>query len=183
MVGVLDNASEMLMTLDFKTQGDKIFLLGKVVEDFGASEYLYSYRKVKYSPAPYLNLQEEKALQHALLTLISKKAIQSAHDLSDGGLAVALCESGFPRGFGFDIQTPAAIRTDAFLYGEAGGRAIVSVSAAQLSAFQSTIAELGIPSLELGSVNGQSVIINGEIFGSLADFNAAFEGGLTQWVG
>jgi len=183
MVGVLDHASEMLMTLDFKQQGDNIYLIGKLVEDFGASEYIYGYHSVAFSPAPYVNLSEEKLLQDTLLALIGGKAISSAHDLSDGGLAVALCESAFNRGLGFDIATSETMRKDAFLFGEAGGRVIVSVNTAQEAAFASIIAAQGIACTHIGTVNGASAIVDGDIYGTVADFLAVYEGALPAAIG
>jgi phosphoribosylformylglycinamidine (FGAM) synthase-like enzyme len=60
--------------------------------------------------------------------LIKHKVIQSAHDVSDGGLYITLVESAMPNGLGFEIETDDAIRKDAFLFGEAQGRVVVSVS-------------------------------------------------------
>ena len=122
------------MTLDFKKEGDRIYLLGKNVEDLGCSEYVYSYHGIPYSPAPYCELHEEKALQHAMLTLIQEGLVRSAHDISEGGLAITLLESGFIRNLGFAISLPQGERADVFLYGEAGGRIVVSVSPDQASA-------------------------------------------------
>jgi phosphoribosylformylglycinamidine (FGAM) synthase-like enzyme len=128
MLGLMDKP-EMQMTLDFKQEGDLIFLIGQSRNDLGSSEYLYSYRKVKGSPAPYFDLDEEYRVHQAVKTLIIEKLIQSAHDVSDGGLLVTLAESAMPRGLGFNINPDRGIRLDAFLFGESQGRVVVSVKA------------------------------------------------------
>ncbi|MEO9210927.1 MAG: phosphoribosylformylglycinamidine synthase subunit PurL, partial [Ginsengibacter sp.] len=89
MVGLLENI-ENKMTLHFKNEGDVIYLLGKNEEDFNCSEYLHKIKAVEYSPAPYFNLEEEFRLHNTVSKLITKRLIQSAHDISEGGLLVTL---------------------------------------------------------------------------------------------
>src|SRR5690606_39017144 len=86
-------------------------------------------------PAPYFDLEEEYAMHQVIKQLISQDLIQSAHDVSDGGLYIALLESAMPREFGFAIETDSEIRKDAFLFGEAQGRVIVSVKPENQEAF------------------------------------------------
>jgi phosphoribosylformylglycinamidine synthase len=93
MVGLLENINEK-MTLDFKKEGDVIYLLGKSTNDINSSQYLAKVCNVEFSPAPYFELEEEFSLQQKIAELINKKLIQSAHDISEGGLFVTLCESG-----------------------------------------------------------------------------------------
>ncbi|MGZ4117401.1 MAG: phosphoribosylformylglycinamidine synthase subunit PurL, partial [Bacteroidia bacterium] len=126
MLGVLKDKSNR-MTLNFKNEGDSIYLIGCSKNDIASSEYLYSYHKVKNSPAPFFNLDEEYEVQKAVKTLIKERVIQSAHDCADGGLFITLLESAMPNGLGFDISSDEDVRKDAFLFGEAQSRVIVSV--------------------------------------------------------
>ena len=100
MVGILENTDNK-MTLDFKNEGDIIYLLGKSQNDINCSEYLHKICGVEFSPAPYFNLDEEFRLHETVSMLIDKKIIESAHDISEGGLFVTLAESAFNRSLGF----------------------------------------------------------------------------------
>jgi phosphoribosylformylglycinamidine synthase len=126
MVGLVEDLSKK-MTLDFKKAGDAIYLLGNAKNDISSSEYLHKVCGIEYSPAPYFDLEEEFILQQKVSTLIQEGIIESAHDVSEGGLFITLCESAFNRNLGFDISTDSQIRKDAFLFGEGQSRVVVSV--------------------------------------------------------
>src|ERR1043166_5499896 len=127
MVGLIDNIKNK-MTLDFKEEGDVIYLLGDITDDINCSEYLHKVCKVEYSPAPHFDLEQEYGVQEKLSELISKQFLRSAHDISEGGLFITLCEAGFNCELGFSIQTKSTIRRDAFLFGEGQGRVAVTVT-------------------------------------------------------
>jgi phosphoribosylformylglycinamidine synthase subunit PurL len=103
-LGVLPDKDKK-MTLDFKKAGDQIFLIGESVEDIGCSEYLYSFHQVKNSTAPHFDLDTEYKVQQVTKEVIRKGLIQSAHDVSDGGLFITLAESAMNRNLGFSIET------------------------------------------------------------------------------
>ena len=127
MVGLLENVKDK-MTLDFKEENDLIFLIGKSTDDINSSEYLHKIKGVEFSPAPHFDLDEEFALQQRLKELIQKKLIESAHDVSEGGLFVALAESAFKNNLGFDVvANDYRIRKDAYWFGESQSRVVVSV--------------------------------------------------------
>ncbi len=170
MVGYLENALEQMMTLHFRNAGDTIYLVGVQPNDIACSEYVYRYHNIAQSPAPYFNLTEEVALHKGLATVISGKLVHSAHDLSEGGLIIALLEAGFPNGLGFEVSTGGGIRKDAFLFGEAGGRAVVSVTDGP--AFESALQASQVPYLHLGVVTSGEVIVDGENWGSVKDFES-----------
>jgi phosphoribosylformylglycinamidine synthase subunit PurL len=182
MVGYLDDAEAQQMTLDFKAEGDLIFLLGRVVEDYGSSQYLYHYHGITHSPAPYLDLDDEHLLQQTLLKLIREKAIRSAHDVSDGGVAVTLLESAFANHLGFSVQTPDYLRKDAFLYGESGGRVVVSLSQDQADLFEGICEAAALPYLALGQVTAQPIRIDGETLGNVGTFHQIYQQALTERV-
>jgi phosphoribosylformylglycinamidine synthase len=173
MLGILEKP-ENKMTLDFKAEGDLVYLVGESVNDIASSEFLYSYRKVKASPAPHFDLPTEQLVQKGILGLIEGKLIQSAHDVSDGGVLVTLAESAFPRGLGFDVKSNAGIRQDAMWFGEAQSRVIVSVSPAKKADFEANLAGLGIKSSQLGTVKGTDMVVDGQVVSSLAKASGSY---------
>ncbi len=126
MLGLMEGLGKRT-TLNFKQTGDLIYLVGESKNCISSSEYLYSYQKIKASPSPTFNLDEEFELQQLVAKLIQEKAVQSAHDVADGGLFIALAESGIAGQLGFSIATSAKVRKDAFLFGEAQSRVLVTV--------------------------------------------------------
>lgn len=179
MLGLLDNKNHHT-TLAFKEKGHMIYLIGRSKNDIASSEYLYSYHGVKASPAPYFNLDEEYKVQQAVSQLIQRNLVQSANDVSDGGLFIALLESAMPRNFGFDITTDAEIRTDAFLYGEAQGRVVVTVSPSRETHFIDYMMDNGIPVTALGHVTKSEVRIDDVSFGFIADLKKVYDNALTD---
>ena len=175
MVGVLDSYEDK-MTLGFKEEGDLIYLVGQSNNDINCSEYLHKICGVEYSPAPHFDLDEEFSVQQTILKLIGQKLIQSAHDISEGGLFITLLESGFVTGFGFEAaQHDAALRADAFWFGESQSRVVVSVSPSKQHAFESMLAASGINSSLLGNVKGTDVVINGDNWGAIADWKSPYD--------
>lgn len=173
MLGILEKP-ENKMTLDFKAEGDLVYLVGESVNDIASSEFLYSYRKVKASPAPHFDLPTEQLVQKGILSLIEGKLIQSAHDVSDGGVLVTLAESAFPRGLGFDVKSDTGIRQDAMWFGEAQSRVIVSVAPAKQAAFEAHLAGLGVKSSQIGSVKGTDMVVDGQVVSSLAKASGSY---------
>jgi len=173
MLGILEKP-ENKMTLDFKAEGDLVYLVGESVNDIASSEFLYSYRKVKASPAPHFNLPTEQLVQKGIMGLIEGKLIQSAHDVSDGGVLVTLAESAFPRGLGFDVKSDAGIRQDAMWFGEAQSRVIVSVAPTKQAAFEAHLAGLGVKSTKLGTVKGTDMVVDGQVVSSLAKASGSY---------
>ena len=180
MVGVIDSANKHRMSMDFKDEGDVIFLMGELVEDIGCSEYLYHYHGVKESPAPHLNLKAEKTLQTCLLEMIKANAIRSAHDVSEGGLAIALLECGFPRGLGCDVETILEMRIDAFLYGESGGRIVITCAEEQADDVAAIAYKYKVPCLTLGTVTGDWLAIDGEDIGDIQDYKELYDNALVK---
>ncbi len=174
MLGVLKDKSDR-MTLNFKNEGDSIYLIGSSKNDIASSEYLFSYHKIKNTPAPAFNLDEEFEVQKAVKSIIKAKCIQSAHDCSDGGLFITLLECAMPNGLGFNINTDDSVRNDAFLFGEAQSRVIVSVKKEDEDAFIDLMMESRAEFEYLGDVKGKEIIIDEESFGTVADFKNSFD--------
>jgi len=159
MVGLLDNVKNK-MTLDFKEEGDVIFLIGKSNTDINSSEYLQKVHDVEFSPAPHFDINEEFQLQQKITELIKKKVIESAHDVSEGGLFITLAESAFANNFGFDVvSADFNIRKDAYWFGESQSRVVVSVQPEKLNEFKKTLGDH--PYEELGIVTDGFVEVDG----------------------
>lgn len=182
MLGIVKD-KKRAMTLDFKKEGDLIYLIGECQDDISSSEYLYSYHKVKGSPAPYFNLDEEFDVQSAVKGLIEKGLIASAHDCSDGGLFVTLTESGIPRNLGFDINSDSNVRKDAFLFGEGQSRVVVSVSPDKEEEFINYMADAKAEFSMLGVVVGKEAVVDEESLGTIDELKAAYESTLVGVLG
>jgi phosphoribosylformylglycinamidine synthase len=180
MLGIIEDVDN-IMTLDFKNETDLIYLIGECKNDISSSEYLVHEHKVELSPAPYFELNEEAHIQTAITNLIENKLILSAHDLSEGGLFIAVLESAMSRNFGFEITTNATIRKDAFLFGEGQSRAIVSVSANHQNNFIKYIQENKIPATLLGKVNGKNILVDGENFGSINEYKELYDTAIEKY--
>jgi phosphoribosylformylglycinamidine synthase II len=164
MVGLLEDY-ENKMTLDFKEEGDIIYLLGESKNDVGCSDYAHKICGVEFSPAPYFNLDEEFRLHEAVSLLINKKIIQSAHDVSEGGLFVTLAECAFNRSLGFEVATNSDIRKDAYWFGEAQGRVVVSVKESNKEEFEKLIT---ISFEKIGTVTTGNINVQNESFENIA---------------
>lgn len=180
MLGILDKKNRM--TLDFKQEGDLIYLIGEMRDDINCSEYLYSYHKVKLSPAPYFDLEEEHKVQQAVKELIKKNLIQSAHDISDGGLFITLAESSIYSGLGFDISTDESIRTDAFLFGEGQGRVVVTVRAGDEDNFLHEMMERDAEFSLLGTVMGDELTVDEDTFLKVEEAKHLYETSLENML-
>ena len=174
MLGVLSDASA-IMTLDFKEEGDYIYLIGESRNDIASSQYLASYHKVKASPAPYFDLDEEYATHQVVKHLIREKLIISAHDVADGGLYVALAESAMAGNLGFAIDTDSEIRKDAFLFGEAQGRIVVSVKPDRQESFVEVLAASGTEFSLLGAVTKNGFVVDGELYDTVDHAKQVFD--------
>lgn len=173
MLGLLDDYDQM-MTLDFKQAGDTIYLIGKSRNDLGSSEYLRSVSGVEYSTCPYFDLEEEYFVQNVVKKAIRAGLLQSAHDVSDGGLLANLLESAMPRLLGFSVHQAAGIRPDAWLFGEAQSRIVVSVATEQVAAFERFLASEQAHYEQLGTVTGDRVQIAGEDWGAVTDWKHTY---------
>lgn len=182
MVGLIRGGKKH-MTLDFKNEGDAIILVGTSKNDIASSQYIVSQRGVNLSPAPAFDLDEEYNVQQAVSKLIANDLIQSAHDCSEGGLFVSLLESAMVRNLGFRIQkTAATLRNDAFLFGEAQSRIVVSVSATQKANVEAMLNDLGVAFEQLGTVTNGSIEIDGQSFGNVTDFATPYQTSLENYL-
>jgi phosphoribosylformylglycinamidine synthase len=179
MVGLLDDINNK-MTLHFKEAGDVIFVLGEITNDMASSQYLSQIQQINHSPAPHFNLNDEFALQEKTTELIANKLVRSVQDVSEGGLFISLCESGFTNELGFSISTNYAIRKDAFLFGEGQSRIIVSVNIDLVKDFEKMLN--GFPAEKIGIVTSGEVKIDGDYWGNIEIWKEKYDTALENYL-
>ena len=187
-VGLLPDA-DRLATAGFKSPGDIVLLLGAQSISFGqealaGSEYLAHVHGI-VAGRPAIDLQAEARLQQALVSLIDEGLVKSAHDCSDGGLAVALAECCILGGLGLKTDEGLGLqltqgRWDAALFGETPSRVVVSVSPAALEEVTRRAAEAGLSFVRLGEVEGNALHLFGLAIEPVADLADIYEHGLEQ---
>ena len=159
MVGVVEDVAK-ITSADFKNEGDVVLLIGENKEELGGSQYLHIIHDLRKGPAPALDLEREKSVQLAVSEMIARGLVSSAHDCSDGGLAVALAESCILGGRGAVIELRDPIRTDALLFGETQSRVVVSVPPANRAKAAALCRKHGVPCTRIGEVKGKALVIN-----------------------
>ncbi len=180
MVGLLESPGDK-MRLDFRNPGDLVFLIGKSTNDINSSEYLHKVQGVEFSPAPHFDLEEEWLMQQKLAKLIRRKLIVSAHDISEGGLFIALLESSFNNDLGFNaLASDAGIRKDAYWFGESQSRVIVSVRASAANEFKKVLGDH--PFEELGVVTDGSIQVDGHDWGNISGWKEKYESAIENFM-
>ena len=154
MVGLVESLAHVTRST-FRVDGDAIVLLGEPTDEIGASEYLARVHGVVAGAPPACNLDRERALIDALLAAIAAGAIHSAHDCSDGGLAVALAECAVgdaeaPLGAEVDLSAWSPLPLRALLFGEAQGRVVVSTP--DPDRVRAVAKQHGVPARRIGTV-------------------------------
>lgn len=182
MLGVMDDLSTLTRS-DFRNEGDLIYLIGESKNDIASSQYLASFHKISASPAPFFDLEKEYAMHQVIKQLIREKLLISAHDVSDGGLYIALLESALPNVLGFAIETDEDIRKDAFLFGEAQGRVVVSIKPEGQEALVELLATSEVGFSYLGTVNRGDLLIDDASFGTTKEAKAVYDNVLHDILG
>ncbi|CAN5181472.1 phosphoribosylformylglycinamidine synthase subunit PurL [soil metagenome] len=173
MVGVLEDIKNK-MTLDFKNEGDIIYLIGQSKNDIGSSEYVHKICGVEFSPVPAFDLEEEYQLQQTISNLIKNNLIISAHDVSEGGLFVTLAECGFHRNLGFDVtQRIRNVRSDAYWFGESQSRVVVTVTLDKEPEFLEYLKETKLETL--GSVTSGEILLGNDPWGYITDWKTIYD--------
>jgi phosphoribosylformylglycinamidine synthase len=182
MVGLLEDMDRH-MTQWFKAEGDSIVLLGRTREELGASEYLMLTQGAVRGAPPWIDLAVEKQVQHVCAAAIAEGLVRSAHDVSDGGLAVALaecCISAPEHHRGAVIELQGDIRPDALLFGESQSRIIVSLRRQHLSRLRELAAAADVPLTVLGEVRGRRLVISPLIDLELGELSQMWLGALPR---
>ena len=172
MVGLIEDVRRVVSP-GFKKEGDVIALLGTTQDDLSMSEYAVSIKGVTTSEiatagkVPELNMDRELAVQRACLAAAEGDLLASAHDCSDGGLAIALAESCFSslgrEAIGADVNIEGVLGPTVQLFSESPSRIIISFDSADAAAVQEIAERNNAPFAVLGQVSGRrlTIAING----------------------
>lgn len=161
MLGIIDHVDH-ITTMPFKEDGDWIYLIGANKEELGASEYLHTIFGKNTGPVPELDLNLERLIQDTLRAAIQSGLIKSAHDCSDGGIAVALaecCIGDRDKMHGANVKLDDDIRPDALLFGETQSRIIVTVDNDNAAKLTDLFMKANVPVKLLGEVGGKNLRI------------------------
>ena len=161
MVGLLDKL-EYATDQFFKDEGDLILLLGKTKPELGGSQYLESIHSLVKGKIPELNLEKEKKIQETCLNLIKADIVKSAHDCSDGGLAVTLFESSVANLKGADIKIDTELRVEELLFSESQSRIVISLAREDKDKAEEIIGD-DLEFQIIGEVKGERLKINNQI--------------------
>jgi len=160
MVGLVAD-TDHITTQGFKQEGDSILLLGVTKAELGGSEFQYAVHGVTEGRPPALDLATEKKLLNAVLTSIRGGLVRSAHDLSEGGLAVALAESCISGGIGANVELSAnGLRSDVALFSESQSRIVLTAAPERAEELKAAIAASGVPVEIIGTVGGDRLRVN-----------------------
>src|SRR5262249_30781238 len=141
-------------------EGDAIVRLGRTRDELGGSEYLAVVHRLTRGTPPWIDLEAEKRLHRLVLEAAQERLLRSAHDVAEGGLAVALAECCFggPR-LGVRVTVEGGMRTDALLFGESQSRMLISFRRKHLGRIRDLARRDDVPFTMLGEVRGQNLVI------------------------
>ncbi|MFD3261143.1 phosphoribosylformylglycinamidine synthase subunit PurL [Paenibacillus lentus] len=159
MVGLVHD-TDHITTQGFKAEGDVVFLLGETFAELGGSEFQAVVHGVTEGRPPALDLNVEKKLLDSVLAAIQKDLVQSAHDLSEGGLAVALAESCISGSLGAKVDFATELRPDLALFSESQSRILLSATPDKAAELEQLIASYGVPVQKIGQVTGDKLEIS-----------------------
>lgn len=179
MLGILDSKATFT-GIGFNKPGDLIYLVGESANDINSSEYLYSFIGIKNSPAPHFNLDTEYHVQQAVAACIKLGVVASANDCADGGLFITLLESAMSTNLGFSIKSDSKVRKDAFLFGEAQSRVVISFDPANKEAVEQCLQRINVPFSELGKVVSDDILIDNDSFGKTIDFKQLYDHSISE---
>jgi len=157
IVGLIDDEKHITPSF-FQNEGDAILLVGGIGSELGGSSYLFEIHGKKQGLPPRVDLAHEKKFLDAIRALIHQGKVKSAHDCSDGGLAVALAECTFEKGLGAEVCLPEPQtsnlkpRTDVSLFNESSARAVLTVAAQDVETALAHFQKAGIEATRLGTV-------------------------------
>lgn len=186
MVGLIADVDH-ITTQDFQAEGDAIILLGETYAELGGSEYQkWATGSISGRP-PQLDLAKEAAVQKLVLDAIRQGLVKSAHDLSEGGLGVALAESCFGSGIGAAVSLQSDLRSDVLLFSESQSRILLSVAQEQTDAVLALAKERDVPAQVIGTTGGERLVVNVNgtevIHAPLADLKAAWKDAIPCLIG
>jgi len=181
LVGVMDDVTKNA-TASFKDAGDVVFLIGESLAELGGSEYLKVAHGTVAGAPPALDLDLERDVQSAIREAISAGIIKSAHDCSEGGIAVTLAESCIAGRIGADIHLHDDLHPAASLFGETQSRIVASVADADAEKLVTLLIAREVPYSVIGTVGGDTLSICERVEMPVAKLAEAFEPTLARLV-
>jgi phosphoribosylformylglycinamidine synthase len=181
MVGLIEKI-DRVVTPWFKASGDVVVLLGRTREELGGSEYLKWLHGITRGTPPWIDLKMESAVQRCCTEAIEQEVLCSAHDVSDGGMAVALAECcvGGEKPVGVRIDSREMIRGDALLFSESQSRIIVSLKEQNLDKLREITARHSVPMQVIGTVGGTRFVFQPLVQVSVEELKGIWSTGLTS---
>jgi phosphoribosylformylglycinamidine synthase subunit PurL len=179
MVGLVEKP-EYATSLSFKNEDDLLLLIGQLPTDVHSSVYVREILGQRFTPCPEFDLAGEEKVHLAMTALITQRYVQSAHDVSEGGVFVTLMESAMAGNLGFSITIPEKERKDIFLFSESQGRVVISIAETDLTNVQQLLAKHDVPFLRLGAVTPGQVEIAGQLFGAVEEWTPAYQNALSE---
>ncbi|MGZ5468037.1 MAG: phosphoribosylformylglycinamidine synthase subunit PurL [Candidatus Aminicenantales bacterium] len=160
IVGIIEDIRKAVRP-GFRAAGDTVVLIGESLEELGGTEYLKTCHGLEAGAPPAIDLEQEKLNQEFLLDSIEAGLIRSAHDLSEGGLAVALAECAFhgQGQVGCAIDLDDAGRDDALLFGESQSRIVVTCRRANVAGLLKGAVAAGVPAKAIGRTGGTAILV------------------------
>jgi phosphoribosylformylglycinamidine synthase subunit PurL len=178
-VGLLQDLATH-MSSHFKAVGDAIFLIGNTTGHLGASLYLREVEGSTEGTAPQVDLSAELKHGTAVRHLIHSALLTACHDVSDGGLLLAIADMCFAHQLGADITLPNP--TLATCFGEDQARYIISCDASKRDAVAQYLSKHNVPYQLLGAVVADALVLNGTKLGTVAELRTAYEGWLPNYM-
>ncbi len=174
MLGLLEDHRLAIRTAF--SAGRSVYLLGETFPELGGSEFAEIVLGTISGRPPELDLVRERALHRLIADAARAVLLVSAHDCSDGGLAVALAESGIAGGTGFAISLPGDVPWYVTLFSESASRAVVSVAPENAAKLEVLASEHGVPFARIGETGGPRMVFDALFEVDLAEADAVYEG-------
>lgn len=182
MVGLVDDLDSVVRS-SFSGEGDVIVLLGETLEELGGTEYLSRAFGVVSGRPPALDLELEADVQAVVREVVRTGLVSSAHDCSDGGLAVALAESCIGGRLGAVVALDDTIHPAAALFSESQSRVLVSVPSGNVDAVLDAAERHGVPYGVIGEVGGSRIVVEGLVDVDLSEAADRWEHALPRLMG
>jgi phosphoribosylformylglycinamidine synthase II len=173
LVGVLEDASKRV-TMGFKDEGDVVVLIGETEAEFGGSEYLKLVHGVVAGRPPAVDLEAERAVHEALLAAIEAGLVRSAHDCSEGGIAVTLAECCIAGGNGATLALDDDLEPVYSLFSETQGRVVVTCAEADAERLVDLLVDRAVPFSVIGEVGGSRLVVEDKVDLPLEALRAAW---------
>jgi phosphoribosylformylglycinamidine synthase len=185
VVGVLGSLADYRLRVPsgFPSPGLAVYLLGESFAELGGSEFAETVLGEVAGAPPALDLEVERRLQDMLQEAAARDLLSSAHDCSDGGLAVALAECAILGGQGFAATLEGDMPPHVLLFGESASRVVVSVAPEREGSLRGLAATRGVPFLRIGETGGPRAVIDGFVDATVTDLTEVWEGAIPRLLG